>query len=471
MRRIFFLFLLSLMLHTQLKAQTDTVHFTKVSQFNFSFLYSAYTSEFDKLERPYIYAACRELGIVIFNISDIHDPQPVDTIAPLELSLLRPTNLIQSGNYLYVALGGYDGLFPQNPGIAILDISDPENAIIKDIWFSPDYTTGCGIVITDGTYAYLGAMDGGVIIVDISDKENITFVSHILPDPEFPDVPDIFTTPNARGLYKLNEETLLVANDHGGLRWIDISDIYTPLETGKYINADLYANAAPAYNNIAVKDHYAYVPVDYCGLDIVDVSDSDMESVGWYNPWDCDLTNWIGRPGHTNEAKIAGDLLFVSGGDSEVLAFDISDPASPVPVGQYANVYDSIVAWSIDVRGNYVSLALVNNSVLGIPYYSNTGGIEILQWDQPSFVKTVQDNAFSVYPDPASATLNLHINASDVQHIITTNYIGELMQINFDPVTEGSAELHADVQNLPAGMYFTQIITQYGRMQKNWVKL
>lgn len=439
-------------------AQTDTIHFTKISDFDFSFLYSAYTSEFDKQSRPYLYAACRELGVVIFDISNINDPHPVDTIPISVFSFLRPTNLIQVENDLFVSLGGYDGLFPQNPGMAILDISDPENAAIKDVWYDSDYSQGCAIVITDGTYAYLGAMDAGVIIVDVSDRENITFVSHILPDPDFPDEPELFTTPNARGLYKLNDETLLVANDHGGLRWIDISNIESPIETGKYINEDLYASAASAYNNIAVKDHYAYIPVDYCGLEIVDVSDSDMETVSWFNPWDCDFTNWIGRQGHTNEAKIFNDLLFVSGGDSEVLAFDISNPALPILVGQYAKVYDSIVAWSLDVNDTYISLALINNSVLGIPYYSNVGGIQILQWENILSTEHTQINPFSAFSNPFNDEIKILLPPFDKKLIVKIADVSG--NIVFSKIFLNESEINADTKLLPPGIYFLLIYTE-----------
>lgn len=441
-------------------AQTDTINFSARSHFYFSGLYSAYTSVFDKMDRPYMYSACRELGVVTFDFSDIDAPFPADTILPSALSFLRPSNLIQHENYLFVSLGGYDGLFPQNPGLAIIDVANPEAPVVKDVWFDADYNQGCAIVITDGTYAYLGAMDEGVIIVDVSDVNDIQFVSHVLPDPEFPDVPGLFTTPNARGLYKLNDETLLVANDHGGLRWIDISNIEAPVETGKYMNADLYAVAAPAYNNIAVKEHYAYVPVDYCGLDVVDVSDSEMETVLWFNPWDCTVSNWIGRAGHTNEAVIADDLLFVSGGDSEVLVFDITTPSNPQLVGQFAFPFDSIVAWSLDVSTQHVSLALVNNSVLGIPYYSNVGGISILDYDVVLSTENINpQHAFRLYPNPASGILYVQFQDAMVNDAEVTVCDAHGKRTELQVVRNGNI-IQLDVQQLQAGMYSLQCVAQ-----------
>ncbi len=400
-----------------LAAQTDTITFTKVGGFAFENIlpYSAYTSLFNAEGDPFLYAACRELGVVTFSIDDITSPDPVDTLLPVVFGGLRPTNLSQKGNYLYVALGGFDGFFPQNAGIAILDLTDPGHPSVLGQWDSSAFDEGAAIAIADEKFAYLGAMDRGVVILNIEDKSDIHYVSSYLPDPDFPEIPDLFSVPNARGLALYGKDTLMVANDAGGLRMLDISDRSNPVEIGKYVNTGIEEIAQSAYNNIAIAGHYAYVPVDMCGLDVVDISTAEMENVFWFNPWDCDSSNWIGRPGHTNEVKIIGDsLLFVSGGDSEVLAFDITDNAHPKLVGEYANVYDSIVAWSIDVRDNYVSLALVNNEILGIPYYSDLGGIYMLEMDIVPFV-TVENNTIEkiiISPDPVSDYLFIHTTSA-----------------------------------------------------------
>jgi hypothetical protein len=299
-------------------------------------------------------------------------------------------------------------------------------------------------------------MDAGVIILNVSDVADIQFVSHIHPDPNFPDVPGLFSAPNARGLFKLSDETLLVANDHGGLRWIDISNIEAPVETGKYMNADLYDVAAPAYNNIAVKDHYAYVPVDYCGLDVIDVSDSDMENVYWFNPWECSLTNWVGRPGHTNEAVIKDDLLFISGADSEVLAFDISTPATPVLVGQYAFPFDSVVTWSVDVNANFVSLALVNNSIAGFPYYSNVGGIALLQYDVVTAVSDLHETLnIRFFPNPVKENLNINFIGEKSGDLIIKMYDSKGNLCYTSQNITGSF-FQIDMKNFSSGIYCLQ---------------
>ena len=109
-----------------------------------------------------------------------------------------------------------------------------------------------------------------------------------------------------------------------------MSDPSNMTETGMYMNWDLYDVAAPAYNNVAVIGDYAYVPVDYCGLDVVYLAGDTMSNAFWFNPWECTELNWDGAPGHANEVRVVGDsLLFISGGDSEVLVFDVTGPFHP----------------------------------------------------------------------------------------------------------------------------------------------
>lgn len=426
-----------------INAQTDTVNISYISEYYFEhpFLpYSAYTSVFNKNDAPYIYSACRELGIVTFDISDINDPIPVDTIGTASLNGLLPTNLKQTGNYLYCSLGGYDGFFPQKPGLAILDLSNPSNPEVTDIWDTIIFDQGAAIAISDGEFAYLGAMDDGVILLNVNNKNDIKFISSFLPDPDFPEVAGIFSTPNARGLSLYGSDKLMVANDAGGLRMIDISDKENPVEIGKYVNMGIEDIAQSAYNNIVIVDHYAYIAVDMCGLDVVDISDEEMETIYWFNPWNCDSSNWIGRPGHTNEIEVVGDsLLFVSGGDSELLIFDITNRENPVLVGEYINEFDSIVAWGVDVHENYVSLALVNNEIVQIPYYSNIGGITILEWDAIPYVSIFNTERnridIEISPNPADNLIQIQsnllwqncdiidVNGRAVKHVEYTNSI------------------------------------------------
>jgi len=433
-----------------MRAQTDTVMITPRGHFYYEhFLpYSAYTAVIHSGGEPYVYAASRELGMVTFDISDADAPVPVDTIPQSAFNGLTPNNVSQHEGHLYVAVGGYN-LVSQSAGLAILSLADPAHPSIMDQWDSTAFDQGAAIAISDGAYAYLGAMDAGVVILDVSDKSDIRFVSSILPDPNYPETPDLFSVPNARGMELYGEDTLMVAYDAGGLRMLDISDKEMPIEIGKYADTGIEAIAQSAYNNIAIKEHYAYVPVDMCGLLTIDIADAEMSTTTWFNPWDCDTTNWVGRPGHTNEVRIAGeDLLFVSGGDSELLVFDISTASNPVLKGVYGIAGDSLVAWGLDVEGDLISLALIDNSWVGFPYFSDKGGIQLLSFEQ---MLTVSNDSWDiqsvqVYPNPVADYFYLAGLQSGAQTL-------HILDITGKPVYTGNTDGAINVSGLPGGIY------------------
>jgi hypothetical protein len=441
-------------------AQIDTLEFYYLSDYYFENVlpYSAYTASFNKNNPNYVYAACRELGVVTFDVSDQTNPVPVDTISVFAFNDFKPTNLSQFENYLMVSTGGYDG-FTQNAGLTILDISLPDHPVIQDLWDSTAFNQGAAIAISDGAYAYVGAMDKGVIILDVTDKTLIKYVSSILPDPNFPEVPGFFSMPNARGLYLYEGNKLLVANDAGGFRIIDVSDKLNPVEIEKHINADIDSLAHGAYNNIVVLDHYAFVTVDWCGLEVIDLNTSPLTTLHWFNPWNCDSTNWIGRPGHTNDLKLVGDsLLFVSGADSEVLVFDVTTPSAPKLIGNYAVPFDSIASWSLDVNYPLVAIALINNEILQTPFYSNEGGIALLEWETKSFVhinNEIITNPPSIYPNPVNSIL--YLNQTNGNTIVQ---ITDCMGRN---IIESTYQNGIDCSQLKSGLYYIQTFDLQGK--------
>lgn len=444
---------------------TDTVNISYVSGFEFSWTYSSYTALFDQQQRPYIYTANSELGVITFDITDINDPTPIDTLWQIDFGTLKPQNLFLDNDLLYVALGGFQGLALQRAGLAIVDVSNPETPTILAQWDSTAYMQGAAVVEVANGVAYLGAMEEGVIILDVSDPSNISFMSVATLDDQFPHVPGLFSVPNARGL-SIKGDTLIVCNDAGGLRMVDVSDPYNPIEVGKYVNWSLDSIAQPAYNNVLLVEDYAYVPVDYCGLDVVNVADTNMFNVHWHNPWACDPTNWNGRPGHTNQVRRVDDLIFVSGADSEVLVYDITDRENPIQVGLYANVGDSIVSWGIDANDQYICLALVDNSLAQIPYISDHGGIIILEYQSLVGVRPMEVGTFEVYPNPSTGLVSLNFEESMEREIVILDQVGR----NILSERSVASKVQLDISNLPKGLYFIQVngaLITLGKLVKN----
>ncbi|MGE0638197.1 MAG: T9SS type A sorting domain-containing protein [Bacteroidia bacterium] len=443
--------LLCLITSTKLSAQISPINFQFVSEHEYTWTYSCYSAVFDGQDRPYIYSANNELGFMVHDISDINNPVAIDTMMPAAFSTLKASKLFQQGDYVYVALGGFQG-FAQRAGLAILNITDPENITIEDQWDSTAFNQGCAIAIVEGDFAYLGIMELGIVILNVADKSNIQFVSTYQPDPNWPHVPGLFSTPNARGM-TIRNDTLYLCYDAGSFRVIDVTDKENPVEVGHYINPTIDATAQPAYNNVMLVDNYAYVTVDYCGIDIVDISDPENPvNAGWVNPWNCNTTNWDGRPGHTNELKTWANnsILFVSGGDTEILAYDITDRTNPVELGSYFTLLDSMVAWGIDIKENYVVLSQVDNP-FGQPYDSDWGGIRILHWDGGVTGISQQDLSnnlqVEIYPNPANGFLM--IKNADNNKILDYKIQDNAGRL----IKSGDVKEQIDVSELTQGFY------------------
>ncbi len=190
-----------------------------------------------------------------------------------------------------------------------------------------------------------------------------------------------------------------------------------------------------------------------------------MESVHWFNPWDCNKTNWNKRAGHTNQLVALGDsLLIVSGADSEVLVFDIKDRANPVLRGSYANVGDSIVAWGVDAKEDTIVLALVDNP-FGTPYISNYGGIQILKIrsSTTNISKPQTESAdFSVMPNPSSKVLRITSNGSSEWGCVNYRLAFIDARIAMEDFICDQHSFDVDVSTLATGIYFLQLFVKPG---------
>jgi hypothetical protein len=156
----------------------------------------------------------------------------------------------------------------------------------------------------------------------LHDIPSLRLLSRFVPSIKFPDRKPDPRKYNARGM-AVRGGIVYLAYDAGGLRILDARNKAKPVEIGRYSNPAMDSKPR-AYNNVVVDGTLAYVTVDYCGLEVLDVSKpSAVKRVSWWNPWKCDASpwNWFTSPGHTNE--IAYDpqcgLLFLSSGATQGL--------------------------------------------------------------------------------------------------------------------------------------------------------
>ncbi len=448
----------------------DTVLLSELGRFQFPYWiipdsssYYTLSSRIDRLDRPYLYMACVEQGLVTLDISDPASPQPVDTLWPADLGGLKVTNLEQVDDLLYVCLGGFEGA-GETAGLAIVDVSDPTSPAIIDIWSDGLFTNGTAIVKVDGDEAYLGAMEDGVIALDVSDPSDIQFLSSYQPDPSWPGI--VGYAPNGRGM-DIVGDVLYLAYDCGALRALNISDPEYIWQIGQYINPNHPAATANAYNNVVVIGDHAYVTADFCGLEVVNVADpTNMTQVAWLNPWNCMGFSWFGSDGHTNELITAmGDsLLFVSGADSEVLVYDITDPVAPVLKGGHIHPNDSAAAWGVDVHGGLVVANFINNYNLPLqPYYSKVGGV-VLFSTQVEFATAIaaasNTRSLILTPNPTDGIVRLGRPAVGGARVIV--YSAQGLRLMEGQLMAG--EDLVDLSGLPAGIHQLVIQSNNERM-------
>lgn len=440
----------------------DTVLLSEQAFVHHPFVYSTFSALIDRMDRPYLYTAGVEHGLRTYDISDPATPVEIEVWWPPDLGGLKPTNLHQDGALLYVSLGGFQGM-TQSAGLAVLDITDPMNAVLLDQWDSVAFTSGSSIVRVRDGFAYLGAMDHGLVVLDVGDPSQIAFVSSLVPDTAWPGV--VNYPPNARGI-DFKGDTLLLGYDAGALRAIDISDPSQPVEVGRYFNPLHPANTANAYNNVRVVGDLCLVATDFCGFEVVDIADvAHMEQQAWVNPWNCYGASWFGSDGHANELiTAAGDsLLFLSGGDSEVLVYDITEPVTPRLVGGFIHPNDSAVVWGVDVHDSLVVLSYIDNSLVLFPpqpYYANDGGVQLFTWtvdrstgtNDPSRVRPPH-----VWPNPTQGPLNIPVDGP--AQVVVRDHLGrERWQGRV-----GGPLARIDLTGLAPGSYVVELITAHGR--------
>lgn len=436
----------------------DTVIFSTLGSYSFTWTYSGYTPRIDRLGRPYVYLAAKELGLVTFSISDPIEPVPVDTISVAALGNLKATGVTQDKNNLFVSLGDFQGA-GENAGLAIFDISVPASPVLLDRWDSAAFGNGTSSVVLEENYAFLSAMTQGVLIMDISDRQRIKFVTQIIPDPDFGSQHFVY---HSRGLF-ISGDTLLVAHDNGGLRVIDVTDKLNPVEIGMYVNETIDEIGAAYYNHVYRIGNQAFCAVDFCGFESVDITDpAAMTSTAWLNPWNCTANpppfgSWLGSDGHTNEIAYAVEqnVLFFSGGDSEILALDPRDPDDLRILGGWGQPNDNTGSWGVDVFGNLAAIANIHTA--GFPFNSTVGGLQLLSWQHVlNVIETGKINAgLDLSPNPGYNQVTIHVNHfMENASFEMINHFGQPVK-SFQNISGQSFLFKRD--KLPAGLYFIRL--------------
>jgi hypothetical protein len=455
---------LSLLCPVVCEAQCYTLELQEEYEIAHPFPHQCMTVIHDNQDREYLYTAAIKDGVRIFSI-DGEASIEINGIETYDMEGLSVMSLSQTGDFLYVALGDHFSN-DQNSGLAIIDVTDPENAFVTDVWKNAPSTGGAGIVKVDGDYAFLGAMQHGLIIFDISNKSNISEVSRIVPDINFPDAnpdPDKY---NARGVDVKDDEVYL-CYDAGGIRIIDVSDISNPVQSGEY-SLPALDGLPRAYNNCVVNGDRLYVAIDYCGMEILDVSDAaNITQMSWWNDWACETSsnNWFNSPGHTNEMAYIADcqVIGMSAGKSELVCIDVSDPESPFLCTSFGNLSNSEGTWGISAYKNTFYLGYIYVP-LGIPFYSNYGGVKAVSINH-TCATGIDETVDSSPENAVNIVYNSGLNRVLVQSnerligkaVLTISEVSGKVIQRFTTDVAGSKLISVPVVDVPTNIYMISL--------------
>lgn len=464
--RIVFVFL-SLLVKTGFSQS----HYQLEWQYHYTGFVSPMSLEADTQGKPYVYVASNEEGLKILRTNGT-----LSSVMDTNVLAMSVENFTQVGNLLYVALGRQAKNNHDPSGLAIVDVSNPAVPIVKDIWIHPavPVSNGSGIVKVEGNYAYLGAMGLGLVILDISDPVNIQFVSELKLNINYPvsspaPNPDLY---NARGM-EVRNSIVYLCFDAGGLRIVNCTNKLAPKETGHYANPITYIpmNKPRAYNNIIVNDTVAYVAVDYCGLEVLRISDtSHITLLDNFNPVNCPTGTWNNAAVHANELKYNDDCkeLFMSTGKSEMISMDVSNPVNIDSTGMYGSLNDTTATWGIGMRNDSIYLSYIYIPIYISwlhPFDAKWAGVKMIKWSNPCSTGIIENEGSEAYlkvqPNPFAEEVRLIIRMNSVStaDIRIMDIMGRTVIKRKEKFTEGENEFVWDGTDLNGnaaspGMYF-----------------
>lgn len=410
-------------------------------------------SQVDQNGRPYLYIANKEAGVTIYDITDLNNPNFISGVSTDDLSDSEVMALTQVNNYLYLALGNH--FVSSSAGLAIVDVSDPSIPIL--IWHQllDSTTSGAGDIYVEDGILYLGAMQEGVFAFNVEDPTNPIFLSQFIPDIQFPHPNPSPNKYNARGIH-MQAQIMFLCYDAGGLRVIDYADPAVPIEVGRYANPATFQpiNLPRAYNNVIVKDTLAFIAVDYCGIEVLDVSSlSEINLLNWWNPLGCPQSNWFNSPLHTNELYLneSCNRLYISAGRSEVISIDISDPSRLATCTTFGDIDNGESAWGISGWGNTLFVSYICSP--GGAFISTSTGVRVIRDDFCNETTSIQEESFPprLYPNPARDIIMIDALASKTDSSV---YLYDLAGKIYQPYSDKN---HIDISHLPSGIYIVVI--------------
>jgi hypothetical protein len=278
------------------------------------------------VQGDFAYVACSYAGIAVVDIRDVKDPQVVEVANTPGVAYSVATD----PNHAYVADGG--------SGFTVLKITDPYHVTVVGNLDTPETRD----VKLSGSYAIVSDISDGVLSIDIS-------------------VPEL---PRLAGSQRVGYQadglavagSLALVADGYALMVIDLAVRPEPVPPVGGIDEGLVN-----VRGVDVRGTYAYVALNYGGIQVVDVADPTTPTiVGTCTASGISLALMLDE---------SGQRAAVAAAYSGLHLFDVSDPAHPVRLG---GVDTPGCAWDVVQSGAYAYIA------------DGIAGIQIVQISNPA---------------------------------------------------------------------------------------
>ncbi|AKJ64422.1 hypothetical protein [Kiritimatiella glycovorans] len=251
-------------------------------------------------------------------------------------------------------------------GLKVIDCSDPDAPVLIDMHEIPGRAEEiCGL----GPYVFVGADNYGLTIFDASTPSNLAVLC---------------TWTNAHLFYgpmAAVGDRLYVAQN-SDLTVLSISDPASPVLLGQLDVSNTNHPAPGSIRDVAVRGDYAYCANFTEGLKTVNISDPETMVITATNEYEgVGVCEYAARG-----LDIEGDTLFMCQDGYGLMAFDLSDPASPALIDNFISShnpfpYDNLD--DVDVEGtNAYVIGGKRFWIYGVSDPSNM--VELAHWQNGS---------------------------------------------------------------------------------------
>jgi hypothetical protein len=365
--------------------------------------------------------------LVIYDVSNPSIPKEVTCLKFPD----SPIKQISVWNdYLYVP-GVKQG---SDIGVGLLDITDPSDPREIAFWAPPPECSGLAFSVErHENYAVLSCALGGVEIYDVSKIDQPVFLDNwTLWDPAInPDFgvtnvriawPYLFAPDRAFGLYVLD------ISDPADIR--QAASCATP---GEAMWADLSA------------DHrHVYVANAHGGLRIIDVSNPEAPAEVGFNEENLEMAVHV---------AVCGDSVYVAdGGQTGLHVFDVSDPADPVEVAWHktpgAYGHDVVVS-----DGRIYFLDFTHLEIFEV--MSGPTGVQTIR----NASVAADYGIHAVYPNPFNNATAIIIDLAEAGHVTlhVYNSAGQKIETIADDYYQRGRHTHLfHANHLPSGLYIVR---------------